>query len=274
MKPTLGLVVAMASEAAALVGHRGWRPIGTQQWHCSPLDGRSDLIAIRSGIGWENAYAAALRLIQQGAGVLLSLGLSGGLSPDLRPGDLIVAQRFLMSDGCMLEGSWESPAAAVERMRGHLAAAGMPVKSGCVLNTRDAVLSVDRKAALLKRFGALAVDMESAAVARAAAEAGRVCLACRVVCDPVDRSVPSALPAALSSDGRLRPFKIITALLRRPSLVFDLSILGIQSGRAHSSLQEAWRILVSSGFAAGLIAGSYETQADSATRRSAARFDQ
>jgi adenosylhomocysteine nucleosidase len=274
MRNTLGLVIAMAPEAVALVGRRGWRPIETQRWHRSPLDDRSDLVTIRSGVGWENAYAAANRLIRQGAGALISLGLSGGLSAGLRPGDLIVAQRFLMSDGRALEGSWESPAAAAEQMHALLAAAGLSVQSGCILSTRDAVLSADRKAVLLKRFGALAVDMESAAVARAAAEAGLTSLACRVVCDPAHRSVPSALFAALSREGRLRPSEIMAALLGRPALLLDMLILAVQAGRACQSLQAAWRILVRSGFAAGLAAGRYGMQADSEARRSAACLDQ
>lgn len=274
MKNILGLVVAMAPEAVALLGRRGWRPIGTRRWHRSALDVRNDLVTIRSGIGWENAYAAAGRLIGEGAGALISLGLSGGLSPGLRPGDLVVAQRYLMSNGRTLEGSWESPAAAAEQMHTLLAAAGLPVQSGGILSTRDAVLSADHKAMLLKRFAALAVDMESAAVACAAAEAGLPSLACRVVCDPAHRSVPSALFAALSPDGRLKPSALIAALLGRPSLILEMSSLAIQSARACKSLQSAWRILVRSGFAAALAAGRYEIQVDSTDRRSAARFSQ
>lgn len=254
VESVLGVVIAMAPEAAALTGPRAWRRAdGVCLAPAYPI-GSCGLVVVRSGAGWENAYAAARRLVRQGAGALASLGLSGGLSPDLRPGHLIVARRCLMTDGLAPAQVWHAPPAA-SRLHRVLSAAGLPVCAGPILTTRVAALSPDSKAVLLKRFGALAVDMESAAVARAAAEAGLPWLSCRAVCDPADRAVPPPLAAALAADGRLRTSTIAAGLLRDPSLVRDLAVLAVQAGKACRSLRKAFGVMVRSGLAAALAAG-------------------
>lgn len=243
LKPILGLVIAMVPEAAALCGCRGWQPVDHLFRKRIPLDDGGEIIAVRAGTGWNNALAAARRLVRWGAGTLVSMGVSGGLSPGLRSGDLIVSRQCFVLADHMLQGPWYSPPAAVARACGLLRSAGRTVRPGSLLSMPDAILSVDRKTRLWQRFGALAVDMESAAVACAAMEAGISWLACRSICDPADRNVPAVLARALVPDGRLRLTAIGAALWLRPRLALDLTALGLQMGRAILSLQAAWRIL-------------------------------
>lgn len=254
MQSILGLVIAMAPEAAALMGGSGWRCADSQYLLRSRLKGRTDLIAVRAGIGRENARAAARRLIRLGAGALCSLGLSGGLAPSLRPGDLVLARRCLYAgDGPKEQVVW-TPAggAAVASARRHLTAAGLRVHCADIVSTRRPALGVDCKTALRERFHAMAVDMESAAVASAASEAGLPCLVCRAICDPADRTVPAPFFQALSSDGTLRVPVIASAMLRHPFLLTDLVVLALQACRARKSLRTAWQVLCRSGTATRL----------------------
>ncbi len=256
MKSTLGLIVAMSSEARALTGRKGWQPIGPQYWQRSSLDDTRDIVTVLAGTGGENAAAAAGRLIRLGATTLVSLGLCGGLSPHVRTGDVILARRCLMWDGRALQGTWDMPVDVARRAGLLLSAGGLHAHFGDLLTTREAVLSVRRKAALHKCCGALAVDMESAAVAGAAAEAGLACLVCRAVCDPAGQAIPSALAAALASNGRLQPEKIGRALWHHPRLARDLAKLTCQSYRAHTFLRAAWRLLLRGGLTVDLTVGS------------------
>lgn len=243
MKSILGIVVAMAPEAASLFGRCGWQADGTLCRRAMMPDGGSEIAVVRAGIGLENAGAAAASLVRLGAGVLVSLGLSAGLSPGLRSGNLVVAERCLLSDGRRLQGIWNCRSETVNRVCGLLAAAGCRVRSGDLLSMPKAVLSAERKAILWRRFGARVADMESAAVACTAAEAGIGWLVCRAVCDPAHRSVPAEWVQTVGADGILRPAGITAALLGRPGLALDLPLLGLQAFRALRSLRTAWRIL-------------------------------
>ena len=253
MGSALGLVVAMAVEAAELAGRLGWRVSeGHYMKHFPSLNGAPELMILRCGIGPERAFDGAQYLLRSGARALISLGLSGGLYPASQSGDLIVADRLLMMDGA-ITASVQTTLPSVEQACQLLRAAGLPVRPGSLISTRDAVLTPDCKMVLFERFGALAVDMESAAVAQAAACANLPFFACRAVCDPVGHSIPLPIIAALSSDGSLLPLRLLPAILRKPSLVGQLIVLGRQARIALKSLRAASQILLKVGFAAELI---------------------
>jgi adenosylhomocysteine nucleosidase len=72
------------------------------------------------------------------------------------------------------------------------------------------------KAARFAASGALAVDMESLGVARAAEAAGLPFLVVRAVADPAGRSLPRAALKAIGPDGRLKLVSALAAMYLRP----------------------------------------------------------
>jgi adenosylhomocysteine nucleosidase len=68
----------------------------------------------------------------------------------------------------------------------------------------------------LAQWGAMAADMESAAVAASARCAGVPWLAVRAVADAADVTLPSAIVHAMDGQGRVRVTRLAAALLRRP----------------------------------------------------------
>ncbi len=118
---------------------------------------------VRTGMGHVRAHAAAQSLasaVEPGAAVVLA-GISGGLDPALVPGEIVVATSVRGPDGDELLLS-ESDAAAVAT---ELRRAGRSVHLGPIVSSKTLVHGERR--AELARSGALAVDMESAWVARA-----------------------------------------------------------------------------------------------------------
>jgi nucleoside phosphorylase len=98
--------------------------------------------------------------------VVLTTGFCAGLAPGMLPGDVVVAEQALDS---------EALAAAVR-------AAGHTVHIGRLAESDHVVRGAER--ATLRATGAIAVDMESAAMARAAlAQGPRAVAAARVVVD-------------------------------------------------------------------------------------------
>jgi hypothetical protein len=96
---------------------------------------------------------------------------------------------------------------------------GLRIHDGAVACVSGPVLTSRAKAELGRRTGALAVDMESAAVARAAKELHKPFFCLRVICDPLHRSLHEALLAGLDDRGTSRPGRLALALVQRPWLL-------------------------------------------------------
>jgi 4-hydroxy-3-methylbut-2-enyl diphosphate reductase len=131
-------------EARAL--RRGLRGAG-------PWPGTGDIRVVRAGYGPRRAAAAAARLAGAGPGPLAVGGVAGGLTGDLRTGDIVVASE--VTDGTTRVACPTAPLLA-----GELRRAGLRVKVGPIA-TVDRLLRAGQHAALAAA-GAIAVDMESA----------------------------------------------------------------------------------------------------------------
>ncbi len=169
------------------------------------------------------AAAAAARLIGQGVRSLVSFGLAGGLDPTLSPGAIVVPDVILSGDG-----HWP----ADPRL-----AAGLGRVAGALFSGGDVVARAAEKRALHARTGAAAVDLESAAVAEAAARHAIPFAALRAICDPASRSLPLAALAALDSEGRIGMRRVMTAALSRPGEFPSLLALATDAARARRALR-------------------------------------
>ena len=95
------------------------------------------------------------------------------------------------------------------------------VHAGAILTTPAALDSVLEKAACFRRFGAVAVDMESASVAGVAAEEGVPFAALRVIVDTAQDLLPRSVVAA-SVSGALNVPRLLGGLLRSPADIVPL----------------------------------------------------
>lgn len=212
--PRLGVIVGLKSEIAAVAPAL---PPGT--------------LYFAAGGGPDRAADAARRLAREGAELLVSLGLAGGLDPALRCGDLVVAASVIVQGMESLDTAPEWR----ERLAGALGATTRLVVAP-IAGSDTAVTSAAAKAALHRATGAVAVDMESHGVARGARLAGVPFVALRVVADEADRAVPWSAMAGMAPDGSVRPAAVILRLLLRPWEIPALIRLARDSNRAHAAL--------------------------------------
>jgi len=115
--------------------------------------------------------------------LLLSTGFCGGLAPELRLGDLVIASET-RSGG---EAVRVDPA-LIERARAALDARGLSPRIGAV-ECAEGVLAAARKRELAAR-GGISVDLETGPLAGWSAAHGIPFLSCRVVLDAVDEELP------------------------------------------------------------------------------------
>lgn len=164
-----------------------------------------------AGVGPGNAERAARAAVAAGARALLSWGFAGALDPCLRSGAIVLPLAVVAADGQRfpVDAEWHRRllASLAPRLR---------VSTEPIGEAQRPLRGTGAKAAHRGVFAVAAVDMESAAIARVAHEAGIAFAAVRAVTDTVTRNVPASALAALDLEGALRPRALPAALARRP----------------------------------------------------------
>ncbi len=105
--------------------------------------------------------------------------------------------------------------------------------------TSSIVASAAAKAALFASSGAVAVDLESGAVARVAAEHGLPFAVLRAICDPAERDLPPAALIALDRRGAIGLMRVIGSVLEHPTQVPALLALAADAAAARRALRAA-----------------------------------
>lgn len=203
---------ALAWEARTVLDAlQGVEPVGPRRWRGYLGDGAAVRV-LQIGVGLDRAEQAAADAA--GARLFLSAGCAGALSPELRAGDLVLGDRIVTLDA----GGWVTGdvGAAPDALAAWSAARGTRVRVGAVACTPIVLGSPDRKADAARQ-GAIVVEMESAAVARAARRRGIPCTVVKVVLDEAGDHVE--LPGANAIDpatGELAVGRGVAALALRP----------------------------------------------------------
>ncbi len=174
---------------------------------------------------------------------VVSIGIAGGLDPNLRPGDTIVASAVI-ADECRYEADKPVAARLIERLKvSQSEGRGPRVLAADLAGVDEAVLSIAGKEALRTRTGAAAVDMESHVAADFAARHGFPFAAIRVVCDPAGRALPGFVAHALKPNGEPDIVAVLSALARRDVTLSGLLRLARDSRAAFSELNRCRRRL-------------------------------
>jgi adenosylhomocysteine nucleosidase len=208
-----GFITALASEARTLRPAFG-RGACTSMAH-------GVLIAV-AGIGAPAAGRAAAAVMKAGARALVSWGYAGGLAPNLTSGTLVVPDRILCTDGSVFDTDEGWREALLARIAGQHS-----VRRGTLLSSPLILADEECKSRHFRASGAIAVDMESAAVARVAQAWNVPFLAVRAVLDTWGEQVPRALADAIDREGKLRWVQLWRDVARSPRTLHQL--LGLRS---------------------------------------------
>lgn len=173
---------------------------------------------------------------------ILSFGVAGGLNPQLRSGDIVIASEIVAADH-----RWSTAAALTENLIALPVKGRRKVVHGVLAGVEEVVLGQLGKAALRATTGADAVDMESHIAARYAQNHGLPFAALRVISDPAHRALPELAASALKPDGNVDLWKVMRGIARKPSEIRALVHSGRDFNRALRGLKGYRNYLDGSG---------------------------
>ena len=176
------------------------------------LFGQIRIALAESGMGPKPARRAAQALIDgHSPRWIISAGFSGALDPQMKVGDIVVGNSIVDAVGTELKIDMQMPANP---------AAGLYV--GKLLMVDRIIRSVAEKKSLAEQLGAIAVDMESLAVAQVCHDSKTRFLAVRVISDDMSADLAPELASVVGSSGTVRLGAVAGAIFKRFGSVKDL----------------------------------------------------
>ncbi|HTT04034.1 MAG TPA: hypothetical protein VMF64_02000 [Steroidobacteraceae bacterium] len=239
-----GIVAALRSEARCLPQRGSGLRSAAAGMHLSVL---------ASGMGCLRAARAAQRLVREGAGALLCFGVAGALDPSLRCGDIVLASEVICAQPLALQLPGMRPTAlpaqarlrTAELWRARLAAALMrqaPVIEAPMLTSTELICEAREKKLLFRQTGAVAVDMESAAVGVVANLHNLPFMVLRVIADTAEDALPSVLRSIVGTDAGAASWVSWLTMLGAPAAWPGLMRMGRRYQRARGTLSQCARL--------------------------------
>ena len=160
---------------------------------------------------------------------LVSFGIAGALQPGLRAGDIVLSTEVIDDDRNWL--SSDSVRLRISELVREIGAV-----EGPVLGAQMVLATKRDKRRAWKETGAIAVDLESVVVARAAAALGIPFVVLRAIADPAARELPPAALVPLADDGTPALGGVLASVLRRPKQLPNLLTVAREARQALQAL--------------------------------------
>ena len=215
-----GIIVALAEELNTL------KTLPNALWEPNLRRGKfvfltDDVLLIHSGAGAENARKAAELAVSKGATQLISWGCAAALNPDLKMGNLVLAESLIGNDGqeISVNATWHQHAKTV-------LGSEITAYKGALIASEKMVSTAQAKQEIFEQTGAIALDMESGAIAKVATHYALPFLVIRAIADPASMDLPNALENALNEKGEVAISRILKSLVLNPKEIPHLIQVG------------------------------------------------
>jgi len=222
----IGLVAALSWEVRQLL-RRQSRVERDGSLYLFSLRGEAVWLAL-SGMGADNSCRAARELLERGkVRGLVTLGFAGALADSLALGEVVIADRVVDQQ----TGEQFSCSRDLFPLEG--------ARHGNLLSAAAVITTATEKRRLAREWGVVAADMESAGVARAAAQAGVPFCAIKAITDTSEQSISIDFTRCRSEHEGLSMRKIVREGFRTPQGIRDLWMLARGAHIAARSLAAA-----------------------------------
>ena len=210
----IGLVCALPLELSEFLGRckKVKTYTGGRFTFRGGLYGKIRIAVVESGLGPSRAERATVALLDAHQPKwIVSTGFCGALIPSLKIGEIVVANEVTNLQGDTLKidvGMTTDPSR------------GLAV--GRTLTVEKMVRKISEKQAFAEKTGAIAVDMETYAIASLCRERKERFLAVRAVSDDLSADLPDEVLSLVGETGAVRIGAVIGALWKRPGSYKDM----------------------------------------------------
>ncbi|HTY21321.1 MAG TPA: nucleoside phosphorylase [Geobacteraceae bacterium] len=203
--------------------------------------GKEMILLVNSGMGLENAAAATKILINKAKPCLIvNFGFCGAVKPGPQVGDIMVAQRILLNGDTLFSpqsGIVEEEAKRLSRsLASSLNGKDFRVYGGAFITAAG----IKSKAEMVRLIPAWApnpvLEMETAAVAKTAAEGGVPLMAVRGVSDDAGEEFGFSISELTDNKLRIRFWKVFLTVARKPWIIPQMLRLTKNSRKAGKNL--------------------------------------
>ncbi len=218
-----GIIVALLEELSSLTTHK--LKLGEYTFI------NAHTVIIYAGTGVDNATLASKQLITLGATQLISWGCAASLIPSLHSGTLILPAQLISHDNNIypINSAWLQHAKSnLTKIQPYI---------GNIAESLTIVATPTAKHQLHQDTQAVAVDMESVAIAKIAAQNQLPYLVIRTIADPVTMQLPSVINQALNAQGQVQLSKLLQLLCFHPQQLPALIKLGWYFHKAQNKLK-------------------------------------
>ena len=202
MKTDIGIIGALAEEVEGLIGRlkkRKTEVIGGIEFHSGIIE-RKQVVIARCGVGKVfAAICAQAMIVRYAPSLIVNSGVGGALGAGLSTGDIVIADRLCQHDmdtsplgdpKGLISGINKVYFETDERAREILLAAArlekLNAKVGTVATGDRFIADKESKRFITETFGAIACEMEGAAIAHTAFVNRTPCAVIRAISDSAD----------------------------------------------------------------------------------------
>lgn len=204
----IGIIAALPAEANCLYHKK----LKLQ----TPVEITKDIYLCLSGMGYDSAQQATTQLLKLEVDALISWGVAGSIDQSLKSGDLLIVQSIITNDASYsIREDW------LTRLKTQLHF----TKIGDIASVTDICATVIDKNNLSAKSGAIAVDMESAAIAELATANKIDFLVLRAIADDANTSIPEVVVNHTDGLGRPQTIPFIISCLEKPGQIKQLLTL-------------------------------------------------
>ncbi len=208
----LGIIAALPAEAACLYN----KNLNI----CAPVEIQKDIFLCLSGIGDVSASNAAKKLLEYKIDSIISWGVAGALDIKLNSGDLIFADSVIsQNETFQTSTDWKN------KLLEHVKKSKIKVHHGNIVSSKEVCSSISDKNNLSVKTNAVAVDMESAAIAKIASKNNLDFIVIRSIADKADTTIPEAVVKYTNNLGRPNILKFVLSCILRPAQIREIYIL-------------------------------------------------
>jgi adenosylhomocysteine nucleosidase len=211
----IGIVTALPIESGpflALLERQRSYTGGKFKFIGGVLDDKLKVVVVQKAVGFAKSRKATQALIEAHAPEwVLSVGFGGALQPEMQVGDLVLANSIVDQHGHQLRVDLKMEPNLKQRL--HV---------GRLLTADELILKVEDKLRLGEQHQALAVDIETLAVAQVCQETGTKFLAIRAISDDLSEDLPDEILSLMGETGSVRVGAALGAIWNRFGSVKDM----------------------------------------------------